>query len=146
MPAIGLAMSYAPAMFRESSEWPRLRQWLTGDAPQPLELALETPEKIQEHVTRIQQGVATLREKLKQARPEAIVILASDTGRLFSRAQVPQFCTYLGQELWGSTRFDELGEKAEDDIVTLVCAPELGGFIQRELVAHGFDMNYTGID
>jgi protocatechuate 4,5-dioxygenase beta chain len=143
MLVLGLASSFAPAMFREPSEWPKIHQWLTGAAPQPGELGGETAEIIQQHAVRIRAGFKTLSEKLEESKIDALIALAADNGRVFTRVQVPQFATYLGEEIWGSTRFAELGEKAEEDIVRLRCASELAGFLHKELVLSGFDLNYV---
>jgi len=140
---LGMAASYAPAMFRDAAEWPSLHGWLTNGAPRPLELAQETPAVLRQHKERIEAGFTTLREQVRRARLDAIVLLASDTGRVFSGVQVPQFSTYLGDEIWGSTRLAELGEPAAGDIVRLRCAPDLAAFVHRELVSRDFDMNYS---
>lgn len=143
MLVLGLAASFAPAMYREADDWPKVHDWLVGDAPQPFELADQGPEEVAREIERIRAGFQRLSEQLAAARPEAAVMLASDSGRVFASVQVPQFCAFLGQELWGSTRYAELGEVAEDDIVRLPCAAELAGFVQRELVVRGFDMSYS---
>ena len=143
MLGLGLAASYVPSMFRDAGEWAKVHKWLTGDAPQPPELAEETPEVVKQQVSRIQAGYADLRKRLEQLKPDALVVLASDTGRMFTQVQVPQFCTYLGDEIWGSSRLAELGEPADGDIIRLRCAPDLATFIQRELVFHAFDMSYS---
>jgi hypothetical protein len=140
---LGLAASFAPAMLRVADEWPKIHDWLVGDAPQPDEAAKQLAGEVPAQVERIRGGLASLRKQLESARPDALVILASDTGRVFTGVQVPQLCTYLGDELWGSTRYAELGEVAEDDIARLGCAAELAGFVQRELVERGFDMSYS---
>ncbi len=142
MLGLGLATSYAPAMYRDPGEWPKLHEWLTGDAPQPHELADESPEALQQQQGRIKSGFAALRDQLAEYKPDVLVVLASDSGRLFSPVQVPQFWTYLGEEIWGSTRRPEMGEKAEDEILRARCASDLAAFIQQELVDHAFDMNY----
>lgn len=145
MLVVGLAASFAPAMFRQAEEWPKIHRWLTGEAPQPGELAEQMPGQVQRQIERVQSGFGTLREQLLAARPDALVVLASDNGRVFTSVQVPQFCTFLGEEIWGSTRFAELGEVAEDDIVRIPCAPEVAAFVQRELVEGGFDMSYSQV-
>lgn len=142
MLSVGLAASYAPSMFRQASEWPRIHRALTHDVPQPVGLAAETPSVVQEHIDRIHAGFAAMRAQIEAASVDALVMLGSDNGRVFTGVQIPQFCTYLGEEIWGSTRLAELGEKPED-IVRLRCARDLASFIQRELVAHGFDLNYS---
>ena len=143
MLTLGLAASYAPSMFRDPVEWRRIHQWLAGEVPQPRELEQESTEVMQSQAKRIQAGFDTLRQQLADARIDALIMLGSDTGRVFSGAQVPQLCTYLGEEIWGSTRLAELGEPAEQDLVRLRCDAELASFIHKELVEAGFDMNYS---
>ena len=143
MLGLGLASSYVPSMFREARDWPKIRDWLVGDAPQPDVIAEEASDVLVKQVKRIKRGFAEQRKRLKEFRPGAVVILASDTGRLFTGVQVPQFCTYLGDKVWGSARLAELGEPAKDDIVRLKCAPDLAAHIHEELVHRGFDFNYS---
>jgi protocatechuate 4,5-dioxygenase beta chain len=143
MLTLGLAASYAPAMFRDPGEWGRIHEWIAGDVPQPRELEQETPDVMAAHAERIRAGFDAMRQRLVDDRIDAVIVLASDTGRVFSGAQVPQLCTYLGAEIWGSTRLAELGEPADDDIVRLRCQSELAAFLHGELVLRGFDMNYS---
>lgn len=145
MLVLGLAASFAPTMFRAAEEWPKIHDWLVGDAPQPHDLAEQMPDQVPEQIQRIRAGFETLRAQLQAAEVEVLVMLASDDGRVFTGVQVPQFCTYLGGEIWGSTRYADLGETAEDDIVRLPCALEVASFVQRELVDHGLDMSYSQV-
>ena len=145
MLVLGLAASFAPAMFRAAEDWPSIHAWLVGDTPQPQELKEQVPDQVLDHIRRIRSGFESLRTQLMEARAEVLVMLASDDGRMFTGIQVPQFCTFLGEEIWGSTRYAELGETAEDDIVRLPCAPAVAAFVQRELVSHSIDMNYSQV-
>jgi aromatic ring-opening dioxygenase catalytic subunit (LigB family) len=142
MLVLGLAASYSPAVLRPTAEWPKIHKWLTGDVPQPLELAQDTPDKLKWYADGIKSGYESLSKQIEAYKPDVLVVLTADDGRLFTQVQVPQFATFVGDEVWGSTRFAGLGEEAEDDIVTLACSPDLANFIQRELVWHKFDMSY----
>ncbi|MPZ13916.1 MAG: hypothetical protein GEU73_05760 [Chloroflexi bacterium] len=143
MLGLALASAFAPAMFREAVDWPRIHAWLTNGAPQPLDLASETREVVEQQIARIRAAYDVLRQQLEAFRPDVIVMLASDSGRVFTRVQVPQIATYLGEEIWGSTRYAEIAEPAEDDVVRLPCAPQLAAFLHRELVHLGFDVSYS---
>ena len=123
-------------LFRLSLAWA-----LGGRTGHPL--ADEAPEAIAAHETRLSNAFAALRQRFDAAAPKALVVVCTDSGRLFSNVQVPQFCTFLGEDLWGSTTMSELGEPAEGHVVHLSGAPELAEFIQQELVDVGFDMNYA---
>ncbi|MPZ15566.1 MAG: hypothetical protein GEU73_14290 [Chloroflexi bacterium] len=116
---------------------------LLAGVPQPLQLSEETPEVVRDQSDRVRRGFGVLRRQLETFRPDALVMLGADNGRVFTQAHVPQFATFLGEEIWGSTRLAELGEEAEDDIVRLQCAGELASFAHRELVGAGFDLNYS---
>jgi hypothetical protein len=140
---LAMAVSYAPGMYRAVSEWPMLHAWAAGEIPQPREYAAETDEVRQDQVRRIEAAFETLRGQLQTHRIEALVVLATDNGRLYSNVQVPQLSTFLGAELWGSTQFAELGEPAAGEIVRIKCDSELASFIQEELVWKGFDMSYS---
>jgi protocatechuate 4,5-dioxygenase beta chain len=132
-------------MYRDAQEWPALHTWLTAGAPQPLELARETAEIVLQQAARVRAALAAMHQRLQDYRPDVVVILASVTERVFTGVQIPQLSTFLGDEIWGSTRFAELQEVAEDDIIRLPCAPELASFVQRELVRNGFDMSYSKV-
>jgi protocatechuate 4,5-dioxygenase beta chain len=130
-------------MYRDAKEWSKIHDILIGDAPQPLELADETTTVVAEQAKRVRAGLSALRGHLEAYKPSAIVTLVSDSGRMFSNVQVPQFSTFTGDKMWGSTRLAELGENAADDVIELQSSTELSGFVQQELVAHGFDMSYN---
>lgn len=145
MLGLGLAASNAPSMFRSADEWPVVHQRLVGDVPQPLEFAQETPEVIEAQIRLINAGFAALGQRLEAFGPDVLLVLGSDNGRVFTRRQIPQFATFLGTEIWGSTRLAELAEEPEDDIVRLPCAPALASALHAELVASGFDMSYSEV-
>ena len=129
-------------MYRPSAEWPKVLAWaLGGRTGHPL--AGESPEAIAAQETRLGNAFAAFQQRFDAAAPKALVVVCTDSGRLFSNVQVPQFCTFLGEDLWGSTAMSELGEPAGGHVVHLSGAPELAEFIQQELVDVGFDMNYT---
>ena len=142
MLGLGIAASYSPPVLRSTEEWPKIHQWLVGNAPLPNELEEETAEVVQRHGKAIDAGYAELRRQLAAYKPDALVVLVTDSGRVFSQVQVPQFASFMGEEIWGSTRYSGLGEKAEDDIVQLKCAPELAQFVEQQLIEHEFDMNH----
>lgn len=139
----GLGVPYAPALFREAEDWPRIHAALVGDTPQPRAYAEEAAEVIQVHRQRIERAFAALRERLVQARPDVLYVIASDEGQVFTSVQTPQLCTFLVDEIWGSMGLPGLGEPAADDMVRLKCARELASFVHRELVLREFDLSYS---
>ena len=136
------ACSHNPAIYRPSAEWPKVLSWaLGGRTGHPS--SDEPPEVVAAYEARLSDSFAALRQRFDATTPSALVVVCTDSGRLFSGVQVPQLCTFLGEDLWGSTAMSELGEPAEQKVVHLSGAPELAGFIQQELVDVGFDMSYA---
>jgi hypothetical protein len=142
MLSIAMAVSYAPAMYRDPSEWNSLHAWAVGAVPQPSEYGAETDEMRRAQAQRIEQAFAKLRQQLQARQIDAIVVLATDNGRLFNGGPVPQLCTFLGEELRGSTRIRELDMPADDETLRWQCAPELAHYLHEDLVWKGFDMSY----
>jgi protocatechuate 4,5-dioxygenase beta chain len=140
---LGLASSHAPSMFCPADQWPRVHQALVKEVPQPPQLADETPAVLEEYVQRIQRGFGTLREQLEAARPDALVIVGDDQTEVFSRACVPAIAVYLGDEASGTTSISWIGEKPEDNRVTLRNNPALARAMVERLMAHGFDPAYV---
>ena len=143
MIVVGVALPFNHSVYRPAQEWPKLHEWVMGPSYPPR--SEETPEELQQQVARIGTAAAIIRHQLDEARPDVMVVLATDHGRLFSNVQVPQLCTFTGDELWGSTRIAELNEPADGEILKLNGAPDLAAFIQEELVYHKFDMSYSRV-
>jgi len=140
---LGLASSHAPSMFCPADSWPRVHQALVKEVPQPPQLADETPAVLEEYVQRIQHGFSTLREQLEAARPDALVIVGDDQTEVFSKACVPAIAVYLGEEASGTTSISWIGEKPEDNRVTLRNNPALARAMVERLMARGFDPAYV---
>ena len=141
-----LAVSNAPAMFRPRQDWKTIYDSQTTEGiPPPNELEQETDAVADEHAARFAKGFETLSGQLEQYQPEAVVVLGYDDGTCFSGAQVPQFCTYTGDEITGTTAIAVLGEKPEEHMATLPCLPNFAWEIQTSLVDRGFDVNYMTI-
>ncbi len=139
----GFGLPFNHSLYRPVEDWPKLNDWIMGDAPGPHQKADETPEVLRQQAQRISDTRAVLRHVVDQSRPDVLLVLASDRGRLFSAVQVPQIWIYTGQdELWGSSRLAELDEPAAEDIIRFKAAPNLAGFIREELAYHGFDLSY----
>ncbi len=141
MLVFGVGLPFNHFMYRPVEEWPDLHAWIRGNAPQAPERAAETAAVLEGQAKRIAAAAANIRDQLNLARPDALVILATDHGRMFSDVQIPQISTIMAAEIWGSTRLAELGEPAEDDIVRFPGGVQLANFIQEELVRCGFDMS-----
>ena len=139
---LGLACSSSPVLYRPRDQWEDIYKQLIGPVEQDLRAAEETPEKLDEYAGRIEAGFAELRGRLEAYRPDALVVLFSDKGRLFDETQVPQLFVYKGDEIWGSTRYTDLGEEeSESARVTIPCHNELGDWLMTEMTWAGLDIS-----
>ena len=141
-----LAASNVPPMYRPRKDWQAIySSQVTEGIPSPNELEQETDEIVDQYIDRIHKGFEALKGQLKTYQPDVLVMLGYDDGTCFSDVQVPQFSTYTGEEISGTTAIEALGEKPEDHMVTLPCAPSLAWEIQAELVDRSFDMSYMSV-
>jgi len=139
---LGLATSHAPSMFAKAEDWPKLHQVLTPGVPQPPALQLETGEVLAGYVDRIQRNLATLRAQLEAYQPDALIIVGDDQTEVFSKAFVPAFALFVGEEVAGTTNLGLLGQPLDQGHITLKCDAELSRSLLASLVARGFDFAY----
>jgi len=140
---LGLASSHAPSMFVEADQWPAIHRALSRGVPQPAELARETPEVIETYVRRVRQGFATLRAELERAKPDAIIIIGDDQNEVFSNALIPSFAIFVGDAAEGSCSIGFIGEKPQDNRITLPCSPAVAKLTLAGLIERGFDFAYA---
>lgn len=136
---LGLATSHAPSMFRPPEKWPEIYAFLTKGVPQPPEAAAETPEVLNSYYQRLQAGFDTLREQLDAYKPDALIIIGDDQNEVFSSALNPAFALFTGPAASGTTNIGFIGERLEDNHITLTCHPELAKYLLDQLFEHGFD-------
>ena len=141
---LGLACSHSPVLYRPRDQWERIYEQLTGALPQPKRAAEETPEVLDGFVGRIEAGFQALRQRLEAYQPDALVVFVCDQHRMFDDSHTPQLHIHNAAELWGSTRYSDLGEEeSESARVTVPCHEELAAWLVEELVWEGFDMNQS---
>jgi len=116
-------------LYRPRDQWKAINQLLVSSVPQPYRATLEeTDEVLDRYAARIEGAFSALRDQLERYRPEALVVLACDQGRMFNESQTPQVHVHVGQEIWGSTRYTDLGEdESQSARVTIPCHEELAG-------------------
>lgn len=143
---LALATSNAPALYRPRSSWRTIYDAQRNPAaPPPNELAGETDEVVDGYIGRIQAAQTVIRDKLAAARPDVILLIGYDDGVAFSQVQVPQICTFVGEDLTGSASIPELGESPQDNRVTLVNDTDFAWELQRSLVDEEIDVSYMGV-
>ena len=139
---LGLASSHSPVLFRPRDKWEAMYKQLIGSVAQPNRAGTETAEVLDQYAQRIEAGFNGLRQRLEAYRPDALIMVVSDKDRVFSATQIPQLSVFIGEEVWGSTRYPELGEPNDESArLTVPCHPELALWLVDELTEEGFDMN-----
>lgn len=139
---LGMGVSHSPTLYRPRERWPDIYKALIKDVPQPNRAGEETPEQLDGFNTRIQAAFDALRSRLADARPDAVVVLSADKGRVFSATQTPQISVYVGDEIWGTTHYSYIGEEpADGETATLACHAAVSAWLVDELVEEGFDAN-----
>ena len=129
-------------MFVGAEHWPTVHRGLVRDVPQPPEVAKETPEVLQDYVRRVKKGFSVLADELARARPDVVVIVGDDQTEVFSNAFVPALAVFIGEAVTGTTSITFIGEKREDNHITLACHPELAHALVEGLIERGFDPAY----
>ena len=130
-------------MFVAAAHWPLVHRGLAGNVPQPPELARETPDVIESYVKRVDQGFATLRAQIEAMKPDAVFIVGDDQNELFSKALIPSFAIFIGEEAEGTTSVSWIGEKPQDNRIKLPCNAAVAKIALEGLVARGFDFGFV---
>jgi len=139
---LGMASSHAPSMFVDGEHWPTIHRGLVREVPQPREVAQETPEVVEGYVRRIRAGFVALRAKLEEARPDALILVGDDQDEVFSRAIMPAFAMFIGEEAEGTASIHWIGERPQDNRIKLRGHPQLARVALEGLLARGFDLGY----
>ncbi len=141
---LGLAVAHSPLYYRPRETWEDIYRALIGATPQDTRADIETSDLLDEYEARMHAAFDSLSAKLAAYSPEALVMIVSDTGRVFSRGHVPQISVFAGEEIWGTTHYEELGEKPQDDsIASIAVKGPLALWLADELTLAGFDLNYS---
>jgi len=145
MPVVlGVAVSNSPLLYRPRARWDDIYRQLIKDVTQPNRAETETAETLDDYAKRVEAGFGELQKQLVAAKPDAVVVLSSDRGRVFNDTQVPQLSVYVGEEIWGTTHHAEIGESPSDgELVTLACHTDISAWLADELTEEKFDVNIS---
>jgi protocatechuate 4,5-dioxygenase beta chain len=94
-------------------------------------------------VSRIKQGFAALQTQLEAAKPDAVFIIGDDQNELFSKAMIPAFAMFIGEEAEGTYSIGFIGEKPQDNWIRLPGHPAIAKIALDGLVARGFDFGFA---
>ena len=141
MLGLGIASSHAPAMFCPLEFWPKVYAAIPDymKDSQPHAAKLETPEVINAQIERIGKALGVLRGELERYAPDALVVIGDDQGDMFNDSNMPSFCIYTGEEIWGSTAPGYMDEAPELSRVTIPVHAEIADYICSGLIKRQFD-------
>lgn len=99
----------------------------------------ETMEVREERYGRIREGLDFLQRKLKQKRPDALILVGDDQDENFTEDNWPQIAIYVGEEVFSTRRREEKRERG----ARYLCDAGLAWDLLRGLVERGFDVSYS---
>ena len=136
--------AHSPFCYMPAERWNDVRASRALRADVPMD-DLETNQKKR---AQIQEGFATLRAKLKEARPDVLVVFGDDQYECFDFSNFPSFAVYVGDEFEGQTsaRDGQFGRPADPNAprpapqkAKLKGHPEFGVKLLTGVMRHGFD-------
>ena len=142
---LGLACSHAPNVFIPPEEWDNRYKQAILDVPQPLAAAKETLEVRKAYAARIEAAFETLRRKLAEYRPDALIMVTDDHNEMYDENLCqPSIGMFLGETGTGVLTLRSVAEDpSQSQRVTVKCDPELAKYIANELVQRDFDIAVT---
>jgi hypothetical protein len=154
---VGIGASHGPPTEVRPEKWDVFRQKDETDKRMdypallkraPADMAAKiTPARWQEYFDTIQKGLATLKAKLAQAKPDLIVIISNDQREMFMPSNTPMFAIYTGNEFKSVPMKQgkvpdwviESSKRRNFDRYYPVAQP-LAKHITKKLVGNGFDL------
>jgi len=114
----GMASSHAYALVNPTG-WEAMRQRTKAnykrrygvEPPLDPKIAEETLEGNQERYSRVSAGFDFFREKLKEKKLDALILIGDDQDEHFTEQNVPQFAIYVGDGFFNTERSMGGGEK-----------------------------------
>ncbi len=132
--------SHSPFCYMPAERWNdvRAKRALREDVP------YEDMPTAKAKQQRIDQALATLRQRVAEDRPDVLVIFGDDQLECFDFNNYPSFCVYLGEEFKGSLSASDIrladGQARETHgLHTMKGHPELATAILTGLMKRGFD-------
>lgn len=136
----GFATSHATALV-EPARWDGFRDMVRdhyrmryGDLPpeQP-QVATESDEEIERRYAAVRDTHELIIAKLRELRPDAVILFGNDQNENFGAAGAPQFAIYSGKDVV----IDDYINKQEK---TYQCAPDIANAMLEGAVERGFDV------
>jgi hypothetical protein len=148
-----LCVSHSPFLYSPPEEWAAARiSRSAADAFSP-DLPLDSAEENAAKHARCMRAFEILRARLRDARPDVVLIFGDDQLEQFDFGNMPAFCVFVGDSISGFRISPFFGlptgrerprrPKTAEHWVTLKGHPALGRRLVTELVARGFDVAFS---
>jgi aromatic ring-opening dioxygenase catalytic subunit (LigB family) len=143
----GLASSHAYTLL-DPSEWDKRREKNRSmyrnrygvDAPAHPKIADETVEDRATRYQRVRDGLGFLRRKLKEKKPDCLILVGDDQNENYNEGNLPQFALYTGGEVL-ATEMAADGQRVRG--ARYRSHGELGQALLEGLVDREFDIAYS---
>ena len=151
---LGIGCTHAPMILNPAEQWPNVRKGISSRIPNyapPAQLVAELGEDNglthdRSNQQRIVDAFKVLRDKLREWKPDLVIVVGDDQAENFLRDNLPTFCLYTGSQVEGYP-FHRPGGKvniweAPQDAKYSFRTPE--AFAQgmvNFLIREGFDMS-----
>lgn len=137
----GMASSHGGFALRDPSEWDVLRERNRAyykrrygvEPPIHPKIAEESLEVRQSRYKRVADGLNFLRQKLREKKPDALILIGDDQDENYKEDNLPQLALYLGSEVFVAQRHDGRRERGNRYPCHSNLAEELlNGLLERE--------------
>jgi hypothetical protein len=148
-----ICASHSPFLYASPDEWAAAlvaRNAVDAFAPQ---LPVDSPADNAAKHARCMRAFAVLRERLREARPDIVIIFGDDQLEQFDFSNLPAFCVFVGASISGYRISQYFGlpvgqerpvrPKTPEHWITLKGHPELARTLVTELMARRFDMAFS---
>jgi hypothetical protein len=132
--------AHSPFCYRPPEKWNDVRasRSLREDVP------WDDLEENRKKADRVRNGFATLRAKMAEIRPDAVIVIGDDQNECFDFANFPSFAIYVGEEFEGyNSGYAHDGLEERPEKVRLKGHPALGVGVLTGLMQHGFDPAFS---
>jgi hypothetical protein len=145
MIGFGLASTHASGLFCPIEVWPRIYNAMPDymKESQPHTAKLETEAVIASYKRRGDAAFEFLRQRLRDYKPDAVVVVGDDQGDLFNLGNNPALSVFVGKEVWGSYApiylQQHLNQSPADSLIHIPVHSELATYLLKGLTKRGFD-------
>lgn len=148
-----LCLSHSPYLYAPPEEWNAARLARQHSGAVADDTAVDSPEVSAAKHARCESALATLRNKLRAAKPNLFLIFGDDQLEQFTFDNLPAFSIFLGKQFSGFKISPYIGlpvgterprrAKTPEHWTTVKGSPSVAQRILTDLLARGFDMAFS---